>query len=519
MPIVKLPFGNNILRKTARKFVPVNRIMPGEDDYFECSFEGALDAEVFLDNDDLSYAGVIRINGQKHVYGATYEGSHGGIFTFPGGDRVSFTPNGDFDSLVFPDVLTTSVEYEASDEQTIKRAKIFVDVYAIQYIAPQTVPDLGATTTSALTSGNVLTNDIVGSKGLMYVSRVNGLAENLMLPVQGSNSGTFTLDSSGDWTFDPADGFEGLEESQSTETFITYHLSDDVTEVEGLLTITVTQPAQGIPFDLFRPVAAKRSSTIGVKADGTVISAGWNYYGMLNLTGWENVVVVATGLYHTVGLRADGTCVATGENDDGQCNVSSWTGIKAIACGQYHTLGLKEDGTVLAIGYNNRGQTNTSTWADVIDISANEHRSIGVTSAGVLLFTGDQPAWFVNRDFTGVTRLSLGVFHAVGLRPNGTCVGSGYNDVGQLNVTEWNDIIYIACGQDSTYGVRENGTVLALGNDSNGQQNVSGWTDIVAVAAGDFHVVGIKSDGTAVGAGWNSDDQIEVSGWNGLRIV
>ena len=37
---------------------------------------------------------------------------------------------------------------------------------------------------------------------------------------------------------------------------------------------------------------------------------------------------ISTGLQHTVGLKADGTVVAVGENFYGQCNVSKWENIK-----------------------------------------------------------------------------------------------------------------------------------------------------------------------------------------------
>ena len=66
------------------------------------------------------------------------------------------------------------------------------------------------------------------------------------------------------------------------------------------------------------------SHTVGLRADGRVLAAGYNEDGQCNVGNWRNVIAIACDSYHTVGLRADGTVVATGKNSDGQCGVSGW---------------------------------------------------------------------------------------------------------------------------------------------------------------------------------------------------
>ena len=74
---------------------------------------------------------------------------------------------------------------------------------------------------------------------------------------------------------------------------------------------------------------------------------------------WSGVVAVAagnvhtasnTGSSHTVGLRANGTVLAAGWNKDGQCDVDDWTGVVGIAAGWRRTLAVLADGTARATG-------------------------------------------------------------------------------------------------------------------------------------------------------------------------
>ena len=94
--------------------------------------------------------------------------------------------------------------------------------------------------------------------------------------------------------------------------------------------------------------------SIGLKADGTVVKAG---KGSADVSGWTNIIDIASGEYHAVGLKSDGTVVFSGESA-----TAAWTDIVAIAAGNHFTVGLKADGTVVACGYNGYGQCNVEDW-------------------------------------------------------------------------------------------------------------------------------------------------------------
>ena len=100
------------------------------------------------------------------------------------------------------------------------------------------------------------------------------------------------------------------------------------------------------------PIAAGVCFTLGVKSDGSAVSAGEINFGQSNASLWTDIVAVSAGVNHVVGLKTDGTVVAVGDNSCGQCNTIGWDNIIAISAGAYHTVGLRNDGTVVAVGNN-----------------------------------------------------------------------------------------------------------------------------------------------------------------------
>jgi len=53
----------------------------------------------------------------------------------------------------------------------------------------------------------------------------------------------------------------------------------------------------------------------------------------LDVGGWQDIVAVAAGSAHTLGLRADGTVVSAGNNASCQCDAGSWSGIQVRRAG------------------------------------------------------------------------------------------------------------------------------------------------------------------------------------------
>jgi len=63
-----------------------------------------------------------------------------------------------------------------------------------------------------------------------------------------------------------------------------------------------------------------------LKADGTVVVAGDDRYGLYGTESWQDIVAIAAGSYNTVGLKSDGTVVGI----YGKHEIENWRDIVAI---------------------------------------------------------------------------------------------------------------------------------------------------------------------------------------------
>jgi len=142
----------------------------------------------------------------------------------------------------------------------------------------------------------------------------------------------------------------------------------------------------------FSAVAASRWHSLGLKADGSVVA--WGAYGPTNVpTPNTGFTAVATGWVHALGLKGDGSIVAWGCEegyDNGQCDVPyPNTGFTAVAAGGFHSLGLKVDGSIVAWGSNFTGETTVpAPNTDFIAVAAGVYRSMGLKADGSIVEWG-----------------------------------------------------------------------------------------------------------------------------------
>jgi len=281
--------------------------------------------------------------------------------------------------------------------------------------------------------------------------------------------------------------------------------------------------------------------TLGLKRDGSVVSAGFQGFGTAGTADWKNIVAISTGCNYTVGLKADGTVVKIGYEGTGQLfygnegelsseqrkdvDLSTWRDIVAISAGKgygdtCYTVGLKNDGTVVAGGCNLRGQCEVSGWRDIIAVSAGGHHTIGLKADGTVLAAGRYGDNYCNVfDWTDIIAVSAGLYHTVGLKADGTVVAVGENDLyGHCDVSGWRDIVAVSAGKYHTIGLKADGTVVAVGDNRFGQCDVSGWTDIVGISTSEDHTLGLKADGTVVAVGDNDYGECNVSGWTDIKL-
>lgn len=139
------------------------------------------------------------------------------------------------------EAITWTATPDGTTEQSVIRRHVAIAPEPYVEPTPITPPtvadDTGTTDAATATSGNVLTNDDAG----LTVVAVNGLSASVGVAVAGSNGGTFTITSSGAWTFDPAGDFATLSGSETADTSVTYYASDGTGEAMGTLTVTVSR--------------------------------------------------------------------------------------------------------------------------------------------------------------------------------------------------------------------------------------------------------------------------------------
>ncbi len=259
---------------------------------------------------------------------------------------------------------------------------------------------------------------------------------------------------------------------------------------------------------------------IGLKTDGTVVWAGEKRDGRCDVSGWTDIVAIATGGNHTVGLKADGTVVATGRNSYDQCDVSYWTDIVAITAGDNYTIGLKADGTVVAVGGDYEIPYGVLDWTDIVAIDADSSRAVGLKTDGTVVLAGhnfyDDYQPYVS-GWTDIVDIAAGYHITVGLKADGTVVTARSSDEIQCDVSDWTDIVSVDSDYEHVVGLKADGTVIVAGDDGDfwyEYNNASDLTDIVAIATHGSGTIGLKADGTVVDDGHYYD----LSLWKDIKL-
>ena len=100
---------------------------------------------------------------------------------------------------------------------------------------------------------------------------------------------------------------------------------------------TVTDP------DIVSQIAYGSHHIVILKTDGTVtalITDKTESSGECDVSSWTDVIDIATGDGFTIGLKSDGTILTAGNNDYGQLFVETWEEISDIDAGYHFTVAL-----------------------------------------------------------------------------------------------------------------------------------------------------------------------------------
>lgn len=219
-------------------------------------------------------------------------------------------------------------------------------------------------------------------------------------------------------------------------------------------------------------------------------------------------VAIAGGRGTSVGLKADGTVVSWGQFAN-YLGPSGNPGYVAVAAGAAHRLVLADNGMIVAWGDNYYGQLDLpSPFRRYVAIEAGTNYSFAIDERGSIVHWGSDYAYQsrVPEPNEGFIAVTTGYAHNVGLKSDGTIVTWGWNRLGQCDVPVPNaSFVAVDAGIDHSLGLKADGRVVAWGDNSHGECNVPRPNEnFVAIAAGRGFSVGLKSDGTIVAWGSGS---------------
>lgn len=348
-----------------------------------------------------------------------------------------------------------------------------------------------------------------------------------------------------------------------------------------LFFVTMAITAVGVRADT--KVAAWQHALV-VKTDGTLCSWGLNDYGQLGdgsttnraapipVSGLTDVTSVAVGLYHSVALKTDGTVWTWGGNLVGQLGDGSTTdrsspaqviglsGVIAVGAGERHTVVLKSDGTLWAWGSNSQGQIGDGTLIDRWTPVQVGGSLTGVTSLAVgfhhnLVIKSDGTVWGWGRNnngqlgtgtvtarertpvqtngLTGVVSVSVGGFHSLALKSDGSAWAWGWNFYRQLGDGtttqrtspvqvggDFSGVTSVSAGGLFSLALKNDGSVWGWGHGFYGQmgdgttvtkaspEQVPGLSGMASITAGAEFSLAMKSDGTFQAWGRNLFGQL-----------
>lgn len=336
-------------------------------------------------------------------------------------------------------------------------------------------------------------------------------------------------------------------------------------------TIARSSPVQ-IGAETYIDITAGPGHVLAIRSDGSVYGWGANNTVASVAAGGFSWVQIASGFQssHAVAIRSDNTVWTWGLNSSGQLGDSTTVSRSSpvqlwstpanapplvtwstLAVAGTSTYVLRSDGVMFGFGANALGQLGQNDTVarsspvqigtDIRSIIGGSNRNAGYITNNNILFTfGLNSSAGLLGDGTTIdrsspvqlgsfTQVSMGDFHSMGIRPDGSlwawgtnlfgCFGNNSNNENrsspvQIGSSSWS---LVSVGQYTTYAITSDSRLFAWGRNNVGQVGDTTTVDrsnpvqisgsYVSVAAGNSYALALRTDKTLIGWGNNTFGQ------------
>ena len=334
-----------------------------------------------------------------------------------------------------------------------------------------------------------------GSKSLSFTvtARPLTVTANAGSKIYGASDPALTYTVSG---LQGSDVLTGALSRVSGENVGTYAIQQGTLAASANYSLTYGGASLTIQPKAILGTAVTISNAAGLVYDGTA-KAITATMGMQQITS----IVGANNRY--TALLADGTVLPFGTYPWVQ--PSAVTNVAQIAAGPNHMVALRRDGVVLAWGDNSYGQTNVpaglSNVASVF-VGGKDWESM----SGAVLSNGTVVVWGTNSgisnwsSLSNVAAVSVGQYHYLALRKDGSVIAGGNNTYNQSVVPSGlSGVRRVRAHNNSSWAIKSNNTAVGWGSWA----PPSGFTStgIVSVDTEDSYTCAVNANGSLTGYG------------------
>lgn len=138
-------------------------------------------------------------------------------------------------------------------------------------------------------------------------------------------------------------------------------------------------------------ISAGTGISAAILSNGTVLcSTNSRFLNQSHFSKWSDIDSISVMGSLGIGLRTDGTVVTAGEVSGYVINTENWTDIIKVSAGDLYIAALTNDGQVLTQGHNGNGQRDVNGWFDIVDMDTGWRHTVGIDSKGKVYIAGFQ---------------------------------------------------------------------------------------------------------------------------------